>query len=53
MLTEFQKQWVLDTGEEMNGVVNHVVCQVSKHETTEKHPCPVAEQPVKSPKQKE
>ena len=53
MLTELQKQGVLDAGEEMNGVVDHVVCQVCKHETTEKHPCPVAEKPVKAPKQKE
>ena len=51
MLTEFQKHGMLDAGEEMNGIVDHVVSQVAEHEATEKRPGPITEQQVKSTQQ--
>ena len=51
MLAEFQKHGVLDAGEEMNGIMGHVVNQVSEHEAAAERPCQIAEQQVKNPQQ--
>ena len=53
MLTEFQKDGVLDAGEEMYGIVDHVVSQVSEHEAAAKGPGPITKQKVKKPQQQE
>jgi len=53
MLTEFQKQGMLDLCEEMYRIVDHVVCQVSEHETAEKRPDLIAEQQMKAEKQQQ
>jgi hypothetical protein len=53
MLTEFQKYGVLDAGEKMNGIVDHVVSQVSEHEAATERPGPIAKQQVKNPQQQE
>ena len=51
MLAKFQEQGVFDAGEEMNGIVNHVVGQVAEHYAAEKRPGLIAKQQVKSPQQ--
>lgn len=53
MLTELQKQGVFDSCEEMNRIMNHVICQVTEHETTEKRPDTIIEQQVKAPQQQQ
>jgi hypothetical protein len=53
VLAEFQKHGVPDAGEKMNGIVDHVVSQVSEHEAAAKRPGQIAKQQVKNPQQQE
>ena len=49
VLTEFHKHGVFDAGEEMNGIMDHVLGQVSESKSAEERPALIAHKQVEQP----